>query len=73
MKAEISDFCYCEKLKRNYPQCKMLIWTEDAWQIFGAQAVAFNPNYIHVLVKFKGEYLIIAEKRVQDFKEMFKN
>jgi hypothetical protein len=31
MKAQIKNFGNCEKLQRNYPNAKLVVWTEDAW------------------------------------------
>jgi len=36
MKAPIINFGECEKLKRNYPNAQMLIWSEEAWLLLGA-------------------------------------
>ena len=45
----------------------MLVFTEDAWQLCAAQAVAINENLSYALVKYKSEYLILAEKRIGEF------
>jgi len=45
----------------------MLVFTKDAWQLAGASAVAVNETLTYVLVKHKGEYLILAEKRLGEF------
>jgi isoleucyl-tRNA synthetase len=66
-KADISNFGSCEKVQRNYPGAKLLIWTEDCWKLQGAKAVTFNPDLSYLLVKYKDDYLIVAEKRLNEF------
>ena len=45
----------------------MLVFTEDAWQICAAQAVAINNKISYALVKHESEYFILAEKRIGEF------
>jgi len=56
-----------EKIKENYPDAKVLVFTEDAWQLCAAQAVAINDKVSYALVKHDNEYLILAEKRIGEF------
>jgi isoleucyl-tRNA synthetase len=56
-----------EKIMRNYPDAKVVVFTDDAWQICGAQAVAFNPKLFYTLTKLGDEHLILAEKRLGEF------
>lgn len=42
----------CEKVAENYPNAKVLLWTEDSWKIEGANGVAFNPTISYLLVKY---------------------
>ena len=65
--ADIDNFGSCEKVQRNYPNAKLLLWTDDCWKLEGAYAVAFNPSVTYMLVKYKNDYLILAEKRLGEF------
>ena len=65
--AEIENFGGCEIVQRNYPSAKLLTWTDDCWKLEGANAVAFNPSIGYLLVKYKSDYLILAEKRMGEF------
>lgn len=66
-RAEIDNFGGCEQVERNYPNAKLLLWTEDCWKLEGANAVAFNPAIGYLLVKHDSDYLILAEKRLGEF------
>jgi len=66
-KGEVVSFGGCEKVANNYPNAKVLLWTEDCWKLEGAKGVAFNPTISYLLVKHNNEYLILAEKRLGEF------
>ena len=61
------------KIKKHYPDAKMLVFTEEAWQLCGAKAVAINDRLSYILVKQNEDYLILAEKRLGEFISRYTN
>lgn len=59
------------KIKRNYPNAKVLVFTSESWQLCAANAVAINDKLSYILVKHGNEYLIMAEKRLGEFISRF--
>ena len=59
------------KLKRHYPNAKVLVFTNETWQLCAANAVAINDKLSYILVKHRDEYLIMAEKRLGEFISRF--
>lgn len=57
------------KLKTKVAKFKntsLLIWTTTPWTLPANVAVAINPNFVYLKVKIDGEYLILAEGRLED-------
>lgn len=49
----------------------VLIWTTTPWTLPGNAALAVHPDETYVKVKVRGEYYILAEKRMKDsFKDI---
>lgn len=69
-KYEIASFGEFEQLERNYPNAKILGFTNESWHLLGAQAVKFNPNFSYVLVKIKREHLVIGESLLKYVEEI---
>ena len=51
----------------------MLVFTDEAWRLCGAKAVAINDRLSYILVKQGAEYLILAKKRLGEFISRFTN
>lgn len=61
------------RIQKNYPEAKMLVFTDDAWQLGGAKAVCINDRLSYILVKQNKDYFIMAEKRLGEFTSRFSN
>ena len=49
----------------------IIIWTTTPWTLPGNVAIAVHPDETYVKVKVRGEYYVLAEKRMKDvFKEL---
>ena len=44
-----------------------MVFCDEAWQLCGSQAIAVNDGISYALVKHRGEYFIIAEKRIGEY------
>ena len=44
-----------------------MVFCDEAWQLCGTQAIAVNDGISYALVKHRGEYLIMAEKRIGEY------
>ncbi|MEI7604497.1 MAG: class I tRNA ligase family protein, partial [bacterium] len=51
--------------KEEFKDVYIVAWTTTPWTIPSNFAVCVNPNYDYCLVKFEGEYLIIAKARLE--------
>ena len=51
----------------------MLVFTDEAWQLCGAKAVAINDKLSYILVKQNNDYFILAEKRLSEFIARYTN
>ena len=49
------------------------MFTKEAWQLCGANAIAINDKLSYILVKHADEYLILAEKRLGEFISRYSN
>ena len=72
MTAKIVKFGTQDKLLRNYPQAKLLIWSEEAYKVLGAKAVSYSPLQSYVVIKYRGQYLVASEIHLQKLGWQFK-
>ena len=58
-----------EKVGELYENTKLLVFTSEPWHILAGKAVALNEKLQYALIRYDhNEYLILAEKRLGEFK-----
>lgn len=63
MLKQASSFAKASEDKQDDKSVYMVAWTTTPWTLPSNFALAVNPNETYVLVKFEGEYFIVAKER----------
>ena len=61
------------RIEKLYPAAKLLVFTDNAWHLCAANALAINDRLSYILVRQGKEYYILAEKRLGEFISRFQD
>ena len=60
---------YCAKFAKDNEKVCALVWTTTPWTLPSNVALCFHPDFNYSYIKKDGEYLIVAEKFVESYKD----